>query len=70
MVLIAFRNTGSQVADAVTFDILQNGLHYTVTDHGRFAPGATVPHPFADDLDGISSEEPTCTVVNVHYVGG
>jgi hypothetical protein len=67
---VTFSNTQDGVATKVTFDVLRDGTHSTVTERGHFSKGVPIEH-FFDEYNGSGSQGPAvCTVAAVTFADG
>ncbi len=69
MLQLSFSNVRDGVATQVTFDVLHDGTHTSVTDHGRFTKGVPIEHRF-DYFAGGYGDSPLCTVAAVVFADG
>ena len=70
MLQLTFSNARDGVATRVTFDVLHDGTHTSVTDYGRFTKGVPIEHRFDYFGGGYGDGSAVCTVAAVTFADG
>lgn len=67
---LTFTNTADATATQVSFDVVHDGTHTTVTDRGRFTKGVPIEHFFDDYTGAFAGGEASCSVKAITFADG
>jgi hypothetical protein len=70
MLQLTFTNTADAVATQVSFDVVHDGTHTTVTDRGRFTKNVPIEHFFDDYTGAFGGGDASCSVKAITFADG